>query len=267
MAAQLSLVGAEPAIASGARPAAPPRRGRSAACLAASALALASVLGTAHLLARPSEPAPAIPIAPLPPAEPAPAATAEAELRSEVARLAAEVARLTGEQAAMREALARAAAEQEALRRALAEARAAPPPPPAPEGASSPEAAAPPVSPAPAAPSPALAASTPLAVPAPPARPADPLQAGVLAYRAGKLARAYALWRPLAEQGVARAQFHLAALYLEGRIVPADRVAAYGWAKRARDGGHAAAEALLARIEREATPTEREAMRTAPPPR
>jgi hypothetical protein len=42
---------------------------------------------------------------------------------------------------------------------------------------------------------------------------------GVAAYRAGDYATAFALWEPLAEAGDARAQFHLGALYYEGRGV------------------------------------------------
>jgi hypothetical protein len=180
-----------------------------------------------------------------------------AGLRGEVDRLGGEIARLGQENRALGDELARALAERDELRRELLEAQAraaAVPPVPKPVVV---EAAAPPAPPSP----------VPVAVPptaAAPVPPPDDMRTGVLAYRAGNYARAFVLWQRLAAQGVARAQFHLAALYLEGRIGPVDRVAAHGWATRAQGGGHGPARELLARIEREATPAERAAFERPP---
>ncbi|MCS7266843.1 MAG: hypothetical protein NZ704_02175 [Geminicoccaceae bacterium] len=60
---------------------------------------------------------------------------------------------------------------------------------------------------------------------------------GVLAYQAGDYARAYAIWRQLAEAGNARARFHLGALYLEGRLGPPDYARAYRWLALAAEAG------------------------------
>jgi TPR repeat protein len=78
----------------------------------------------------------------------------------------------------------------------------------------------------------------------------------VLAYQAGDYARAFAVWRPLAEAGNARAQFHLGALYLEGRLGPPDPAEAYLWLARAAAGGQQAARPLRDRVA-EALPPER----------
>jgi hypothetical protein len=168
---------------------------------------------------------------------------------------------------ALREELDRTLAERDALRRERAAAaereraarqppvsepeaprplKIAPAMPPEPDPAGAPPTA----TVAPASPAPAAAAPTPPVASA--TAPADALRAGVAAYRAGEYEQAMALWRPLAERGVAKAQFHLAALYLEGRVGGRALQAAWRWAVRARDGGYAPAAALLKAIEAQA---------------
>ncbi len=93
------------------------------------------------------------------------------------------------------------------------------------------------------------------APPAPPAAtPIDLLEAGLAAYRAEDFTAAAAAWRPLAERGAARAQFHLGGLYMEGRGVARDNVAAYAWLKRALDRGYSPEQALLKQLTSRMTP-------------
>jgi TPR repeat protein len=102
----------------------------------------------------------------------------------------------------------------------------------------------------------------PLAVPSVPPPPPPPASdtpggnadvvQGISAYQAGNYADAYRIWRPLAERGVARAQFHLGALYYEGRGVARDLGLARRWLERALANGYAPAEVLLARVETDA---------------
>ena len=49
---------------------------------------------------------------------------------------------------------------------------------------------------------------------------AGPYEEGVAAYGRGDYATAVRLWRPLAQQGDAEAQFNLALMYFEGKGVP-----------------------------------------------
>ncbi|MEK9660427.1 MAG: hypothetical protein VW644_01610, partial [Alphaproteobacteria bacterium] len=72
---------------------------------------------------------------------------------------------------------------------------------------------------------------------------------GVLAYQGGDYDAAFAIWQPLAVQGNARAQFHLGALYFEGRGVVRDTVLARRWLGRAVEGGWAPAENLLTQLD------------------
>lgn len=74
---------------------------------------------------------------------------------------------------------------------------------------------------------------------------------GAAAYRAADYVRAYEIWRPLAERGNARAEFHIGALYYEGRGVAKNLNAARLWLERAADKGIEPARALLARIANE----------------
>jgi len=79
---------------------------------------------------------------------------------------------------------------------------------------------------------------------------ADALGAGARAYDAQDYARAYELWQPLAEAGTPMAQFHLGALYFEGRGVPRDLTMARSWLSRALDQGVERARFLLGRVEK-----------------
>lgn len=83
----------------------------------------------------------------------------------------------------------------------------------------------------------ALAAST--------ADAATKTLSGLAWYLQGDYAPALRLWRPLAEQGHADAQFFLAGMYAEGRGVPQDDALAASWARKASDQGHAEAQAKL----------------------
>ncbi len=213
------------------------------------------------------------------PSMPAPAAR-RLLLDPLLAAMDVEIQRLTEANRTLREELGRTLAERDALRRELEAAaereRTAPQPsvgppdaapaaviapalPPEPAGAGTPPAET-------AAPPPAM----PDAAPAPPATSELPssesLKAGVAAYRAGDHERAMALWRPLAERGVAKAQFHLAALYLEGRVGGRALQAAWRWAVRARDAGYAPAERLIEAIEAEAGAQGDLGTRSAPGP-
>ncbi|MDW8368755.1 MAG: hypothetical protein RMK81_00700 [Geminicoccaceae bacterium] len=104
----------------------------------------------------------------------------------------------------------------------------------------------------PSAPEPTTEPGKPAVAPSPepappvelPRAPSGTVRDGVLAYQAGDFARAFAIWRPLAEAGNARAQFHLGALYLEGRIGPPDYALAYRWLALAARAGQAAAAPL-----------------------
>ncbi|MBF0256892.1 MAG: sel1 repeat family protein, partial [Gammaproteobacteria bacterium] len=70
----------------------------------------------------------------------------------------------------------------------------------------------------------------------------DPVQLGHQAYVSGEFQRALKLWTPLAEQGIAQAQFFLSNLYARGEGVEADPVAALSWLTRAAKGGYAPAQ-------------------------
>ncbi len=54
-------------------------------------------------------------------------------------------------------------------------------------------------------------------------------KAGLEAYDRGDYATALKEWRPLAEQGHARAQYNLAVAYMKGQGVPQDYAQAYMW--------------------------------------
>ena len=67
-----------------------------------------------------------------------------------------------------------------------------------------------------------------LALPAAPVK-ADDFRGGLAAYNRGEYASAAKAWRPLAEQGHAKAQFNMAMLHFKGRGVPHDHVTGYMW--------------------------------------
>jgi hypothetical protein len=87
------------------------------------------------------------------------------------------------------------------------------------------------------------------AVPAAPVIRSGSVQAGIRAYETKNYARAYEVWQPLAEAGEASAQFHLGALYFEGRGVRRDLAQARRWLRAALDRGQERARFLLGRVE------------------
>jgi uncharacterized protein len=66
---------------------------------------------------------------------------------------------------------------------------------------------------------------------------AGPFEDGLDAARRADYATVMQLWRPLAEQGDARAQSHLALMYDNGRGVPRDYAAAASWYYKAAELG------------------------------
>ena len=64
---------------------------------------------------------------------------------------------------------------------------------------------------------------------------AGPLEDGLNAYREQDYATALEVWRPLAEQGVAPAQYRLGTLYAEGKGVEQSDTTAAAWYHRAAD--------------------------------
>jgi TPR repeat protein len=73
----------------------------------------------------------------------------------------------------------------------------------------------------------------------------EPFTDGVAAYEQEDYAAAASLWRPLAEQGNARAQASLGFLYLHGQGVPLDSVEAARWLQLAAAQGDALAQGSL----------------------
>jgi hypothetical protein len=68
---------------------------------------------------------------------------------------------------------------------------------------------------------------------------------GVAAYNRGDYATALREFRPLAEQGHAKAQYSLGRMYHLGRGVPQDYVEAVKWFRAAAEQGHAFAQQNL----------------------
>ena len=58
---------------------------------------------------------------------------------------------------------------------------------------------------------------------------ADDFSDALAAYEKGDYKTALKLWKPLAEQGAANAQYNLGVMYLNGQGVPEDKVFAYMW--------------------------------------
>ena len=71
---------------------------------------------------------------------------------------------------------------------------------------------------------------------------AGPLDDAIVAYRRGEYATAFQLLRPLAEQGSARAQNTLGAMYALGQGVTKDALEAARWYRLAADQGYAVAQ-------------------------
>ena len=65
---------------------------------------------------------------------------------------------------------------------------------------------------------------------------------GLVAYRAGDYEKAFRLWKPLAEQGEAKAQNNLGSMYSFGRGVPEDDAKAVYWYRKAAEQGYAKAQ-------------------------
>ena len=65
---------------------------------------------------------------------------------------------------------------------------------------------------------------------------------GLSAVNQGNYAAALRLWKPLADQGNAAAQFNLGVMYNSGDGVPEDDVEAVKWYRKAADQGNAAAQ-------------------------
>ena len=70
--------------------------------------------------------------------------------------------------------------------------------------------------------------------------------AGLNAAERGDYAAALKEWRPLAHQGQADAQYHLAVLYDSGMGIPEDDAQAVAWYQRAAEQGHRMAQYNLA---------------------
>ena len=84
-----------------------------------------------------------------------------------------------------------------------------------------------------------LAALTGLTV-----RPAlgSPMEDGLAAYQAKDYAKAIALWRPLADSGLAAAQYRIGVMYAEGKGVATNDAEAALWFERAAVQGDASAQ-------------------------
>ncbi len=68
------------------------------------------------------------------------------------------------------------------------------------------------------------------------------INAGVTAYKWGAYGIALSEWRPLAEQGNAKAQYNLGVMYRNGHGVPQDYAEAMGWWRKAAEQGNAGAQ-------------------------
>jgi hypothetical protein len=68
---------------------------------------------------------------------------------------------------------------------------------------------------------------------------AGPLDDGQVAYSRGDFTTALKLWRPLAEQGIAAAQYDLGLIYHNGQGVPRDYAEAMSWYRKAAEQGYA----------------------------
>ncbi len=79
------------------------------------------------------------------------------------------------------------------------------------------------------------------------------VQDGAKAYKAADYRRAYKIWAMLAESGSVRAQFHLGALYFEGRGTNADFDQAFFWLRVAAYQGNQRAFELLETVAKKLT--------------
>ena len=99
--------------------------------------------------------------------------------------------------------------------------------------------------------------------PAPETQAADPdakyantVSGGAKAYQAADYRRAFEIWAPLAESGSRNAQFHLGALYLEGRGTELDFRQAYFWLRLASRRGDERAQPLATMVAEKLTTEE-----------
>jgi hypothetical protein len=74
---------------------------------------------------------------------------------------------------------------------------------------------------------------------------AEPADEALAAYQRKDYATALRIWKPLAEQGNARAQSSLAAMFENGQGLPQDLAAALEWNRKAAEQGDALGEASL----------------------
>ena len=71
---------------------------------------------------------------------------------------------------------------------------------------------------------------------------AEDLDAGLNAFNAGEYETAYEIWQPIAEQGVAVAQYSLGVMYYDGLGVAQDYAEAVQWYRAAAEQGNAGAQ-------------------------
>jgi uncharacterized protein len=74
---------------------------------------------------------------------------------------------------------------------------------------------------------------------------ADALADGATAALKGDFQTAFKLWKPLADQGNAKAQFKLGFMYENGKGVTKDNIEAVKWYRKAAEQGHAWAQTNL----------------------
>jgi uncharacterized protein len=74
---------------------------------------------------------------------------------------------------------------------------------------------------------------------------ANSIEEAEFTYDRGDYTQAARLFRPLAEQGIASAQFNLGVMYAKGQGVPQDYQAALKWYRRSAGQGHASAQNSL----------------------
>jgi len=81
-------------------------------------------------------------------------------------------------------------------------------------------------------------------------------QKGMTAYQSGDFATALREWKPLAEQGYARAQYNLGVMYALGKVVPKDYVYAHMWGNLGASNGNEKGGKLRDFVAKEMTPTD-----------
>src|SRR6266446_4414616 len=82
-----------------------------------------------------------------------------------------------------------------------------------------------------------LSAATPVA--------AGPLEDAVVARDSGDYATAFSVFQTLANQGVTRAQFYLAKMYIESQGLQQDLAEPLQWGRKAAEQGYAAAQSNI----------------------